>query len=116
MGVDGVVVSNHGGRQLDSAPATIDVLPYISDAVDDRAEVYVDGGVRRGVDVVKALARGARAVMVGRPILWGLAVDGEAGATRVLEILRAEIDNAFALCGCASVEDVDSSLLAPDSA
>ncbi len=116
MGVDGIVVSNHGGRQLDTAPATIDALSYVADAVDDRAEVYVDGGVRRGVDVVKALARGARAVMVGRPILWGLAIDGESGVLQVLETLRAEIDNAFALCGCTSVEDVDSSLLAPDSA
>ncbi len=114
MGARGVVVSNHGGRQLDTAPATIDALPYVAEAVADRAEVYVDGGIRRGVDVVKALARGARAVLVGRPILWGLAVDGEAGVARVLEILRSELDNAMGLCGCSSVAEVDESLLRPE--
>lgn len=114
MGVHGIIVSNHGGRQLDTSPATIDALPYVADAVDDRAEVYVDGGIRRGIDVVKALALGARAVLVGRPVLWGLAVDGEKGVARVLEILRAELDNAMGLCGCSSVDDVDDSLLRPE--
>lgn len=115
MGVQGIVVSNHGGRQLDTSPATIDALPHVAEAVGDRAEVYVDGGVRRGVDVVKALARGARAVFVGRPILWGLAVDGERGVARVLELLRAELDNAMGLSGCSTIADVDASLLRPDS-
>ena len=114
-GVQGVIVSNHGGRQLDTAPATIDALPNVADAVNGRAEVYVDGGIRRGTDVVKALARGARAVMVGRPVLWGLAVDGEAGVARVLEILRNEFDTALALCGSPTVADVTADLLGPDS-
>ncbi len=114
MGASGIVVSNHGGRQLDTAPATIDALPYVVDAAAGRAEVYVDGGVRRGIDVIKAVARGARAVLLGRPVLWGLAVDGEPGATRVLEILRAEIDNAMALCGCPTIDDIGPDLLQPD--
>jgi len=110
-GAAGVVVSNHGGRQLDTAPATLEVLPAIVDAVHGRAEVLLDGGVRRGTDVVKALALGARAVMVGRPVLWGLAVDGEAGARRVLELLREELDLAMALCGCPTVKAVGRALL-----
>jgi len=115
-GVSAVIVSNHGGRQLDTSPATIDALPYVADAVAGRAEVYVDGGIRRGTDVVKAIARGARAVCVGRPVIWGLAVDGERGVTRTLEILRAELDTALALCGCPTVDDVTPDLLRPDSA
>lgn len=114
MGVEGIVVSNHGGRQLDTAPATIDVLPYVVEAAAGRAEVYVDGGVRRGVDVIKALARGARAVLLGRPVLWGLAVDGERGVARVLSILHDEIDNAMALSGCPTIADIDADLLGPD--
>jgi 4-hydroxymandelate oxidase len=114
MGVKGIVVSNHGGRQLDTSPATIDALPHVAEAVGGRAEVYVDGGIRRGIDVVKALARGARAVFVGRPVLWGLAVDGENGVARVLEILRAELDNAMGLCGCSNVSEIDASLLRPE--
>jgi 4-hydroxymandelate oxidase len=110
-GVAGIVVSNHGGRQLDTAPATIDVLPEVVDAVGDRVEILVDGGIRRGTDVVKALALGARAVLLGRPILWGLAVGGEAGVSRVLELLRAELDGALALCGCSSVHDVSADLV-----
>src|SRR5262249_7396347 len=98
-GAAGIVVSNHGGRQLDGAIATIDALPEVVDAVDGRLEVLVDGGIRRGSDVVKALALGARAVLVGRPPLWGLAVDGEQGAARVLEILRAELHLALQLMG-----------------
>ncbi len=110
-GVAGVIVSNHGGRQLDGAPAAIAVLPAIADAVAGRAEVLVDGGIRRGTDVVKAIASGARAVLVGRPILWGLAVDGERGVCRVLELLRAELDGAMALCGCPSIADIGRDLL-----
>ena len=101
-GVDAIVVSNHGGRQLDAVAATADLLPEIVDAVDGRMEVYVDGGIRRGSDVVKALALGARAVLAGRAPLGGLACDGEAGARRVLELLREETELALALCGCTS--------------
>jgi 4-hydroxymandelate oxidase len=112
-GASGIVVSNHGGRQLDGSPATASVLGPIADAVQGRIEVLVDGGVRRGADVLRALALGARAVLVGRPILWGLATAGEAGARGVLEALRAEIDHAMALAGCASVSDVTRDLLVP---
>lgn len=105
-GAAGVVVSNHGGRQLDTSPATIDVLPAIVDAVGDRAEVLLDGGVRRGTDVLKAVALGARAVLIGRPVLWGLAAGGEDGLGRVLALLRDELDLAMALCGCPSVDEV----------
>jgi 4-hydroxymandelate oxidase len=111
-GADAIVVSNHGGRQLDGAAATIDVLPEVIEAVEGRAEVLVDGGIRRGSDAMKALALGARAVLVGRPYLWGLAVDGEAGVRRVMELLRDELALAMALCGCPSVADIDHSLVA----
>jgi isopentenyl diphosphate isomerase/L-lactate dehydrogenase-like FMN-dependent dehydrogenase len=105
-GAAGIVVSNHGGRQLDGVGATIDALPEVVDAVDGRIEVLLDGGVRRGVDVVKALALGARAVLAGRAPLWGLAVDGEAGACAVLDLLREEILCALRLVGCNSPADV----------
>jgi isopentenyl diphosphate isomerase/L-lactate dehydrogenase-like FMN-dependent dehydrogenase len=105
-GAAGIVVSNHGGRQLDGVAATIDALPEVVEAVDGRVEVLVDGGVRRGGDVIKALALGARAVLAGRAPLWGLAVGGEAGARHVLELLRAEILLALKLVGCASPLDV----------
>jgi isopentenyl diphosphate isomerase/L-lactate dehydrogenase-like FMN-dependent dehydrogenase len=101
-GAAGVVVSNHGGRQLDCVAAGADALPEVVDAVEGRGAVLVDGGVRRGTDVAIALALGADAVLVGRPALWGLAVDGEAGARRVLGLLREELELALALCGCAS--------------
>jgi isopentenyl diphosphate isomerase/L-lactate dehydrogenase-like FMN-dependent dehydrogenase len=101
-GVAGVVVSNHGGRQLDRSPAPADVLAEVVDAVEGRIPVLVDGGIRRGVDVAIALALGAQAVLVGRPALWGLAADGEEGARRVLELLRDELELTLALCGCAS--------------
>jgi 4-hydroxymandelate oxidase len=104
-GAKAVVVSNHGGRQLDTAPATCEVLPYVVESVGDRCEVYVDGGIRRGSDVLKAIALGARAVLVGRPVLWGLAVNGEQGASHVLEILRRELDEAMLLCGCTKLKD-----------
>ena len=110
-GASAVVVSNHGGRQLDTAPATIDVLPAIAEAVQGRVELMLDGGVRRGTDVVKALALGARAVLVGRPVLWGLTVDGASGVARVLELLRGETDLAMALCGCPTVADVTRDLV-----
>ena len=112
-GAKAIVVSNHGGRQLDTAPATSEVLPHIVDVVSDRCEIYVDGGIRRGSDVLKACALGARAVMVGRPILWGLTVAGEKGALDVLEILRRELDEAMLLCGCTRVSDINRSLLTP---
>jgi isopentenyl diphosphate isomerase/L-lactate dehydrogenase-like FMN-dependent dehydrogenase len=105
-GVAGIVVSNHGGRQLDRCVATADALPEVVDAVEGRATVLVDGGIRRGVDIAIALALGADAVLVGRPALWGLAVAGEAGARRVLELLREELELTLALCGCASPADL----------
>ena len=105
-GVEGIVVSNHGGRQLDGVAASLDALPEVVEAVGDRAEVLLDSGVRRGTDVVKALALGARAVLVGRAALYGLAVDGAAGVERVLSLLRGEVELALALCGCASPADV----------
>ncbi len=110
-GAAGVVVSNHGGRQLDAAPATIEVLGRCVDAVGGRGEVYLDGGVRRGADVVKALAYGARAVLVGRPILWGLAAGGRRGVTLALELLRRELDLAMALCGCPDVAHITRDLV-----
>jgi isopentenyl diphosphate isomerase/L-lactate dehydrogenase-like FMN-dependent dehydrogenase len=105
-GAAAVVVSNHGGRQLDGVPASIDALAEVVEAVDGRAEVFLDGGIRRGTDVLKALALGARAVLIGRAMLWGLAVDGEAGVRHVLELLRAEIELGLALLGCCSPEEV----------
>jgi isopentenyl diphosphate isomerase/L-lactate dehydrogenase-like FMN-dependent dehydrogenase len=101
-----VVVSNHGGRQLDGVQASIDALPEVVEAVAGRVPVLVDGGIRRGTDVVKALALGAQAALVGRPAVWGLAVDGEDGVARVLELLRDEIELALALLGCCSPADV----------
>jgi 4-hydroxymandelate oxidase len=112
-GAKAIVVSNHGGRQLDTAPATCEMLPPVVDAVGDRCEIYVDGGIRRGSDVLKAIALGARAVLVGRPILWGLCFDGEQGALNILEILRRELDEAMLLCGCTTLNDIDRSLLTP---
>jgi len=105
-GADGIVVSNHGGRQLDTSPATLDALPEIVGAVGGRIPVLVDGGIRRGTDVVKALALGAAAVLVGRPAAWGLAVAGEDGVVDVLRILREETANAMTLCGCRTVADI----------
>ena len=101
-GASGVVVSNHGGRQLDGAIASLDALPEIVDAVGERVEVYLDGGVRRGPDVVMALALGARAVLVGRPAMYGLGLGGAQGVEQVLGILREETENALALLGCRS--------------
>jgi len=107
------VVSNHGGRQLDAAVASLDALPAVVAVVAGRAEVLLDSGIRRGTDVLKALALGARAVLLGRPFLWGLAVDGEEGVVRVLELLRAEIARGLMLSGRAGVAEVDRSLVVP---
>lgn len=111
LGLDGVIVSNHGGRQLDSVPASLEVLPSIVDAAAGKMPVLIDGGVRRGADVLKAIALGARACLIGRPQLWGLATAGEAGVARVLELLRGEIDRTMALCGWSSLAEVDRSAL-----
>jgi 4-hydroxymandelate oxidase len=105
-GAAGVVVSNHGGRQLDGVPASLDALPEVVEAVGDRAEVLLDGGVRRGTDALKALALGARAVLIGRAMLWGLAVGGEEGVGHVLELLRQEVELGLALLGCSSPDEV----------
>jgi 4-hydroxymandelate oxidase len=110
-GADGLIVSNHGGRQLDSVPASIDALPAVADAVAGRVEVYLDSGIRRGTDVLKALALGARAVLVGRPVLWGLAVAGAEGARDVLELLRAELELALALAGRPTLASIDRSVV-----
>jgi 4-hydroxymandelate oxidase len=110
-GAAGIVVSNHGGRQLDSSPATIDVLPRIANAVAGRAEILLDGGIRRGADVIKAIALGARAVLVGRPILWGLAAGGRSGVVAALAMLRRELDLAMALCGCPDVTTMTRDLV-----
>jgi len=110
-GVDALIVSNHGGRSLDGVPASIEALPAVAEVVAGRCEVYLDGGVRRGTDVLKALALGARAVFVGRPILWGLAVNGADGARRVLEILRHELEVAMVLAGRPTLESLDASVV-----
>ncbi len=115
-GARAVIVSNHGGRQLDGAVAALDALPAVVAAVGGRGEVLVDGGVRRGTDVLMALALGARAVLIGRPILWGLAVGGEMGARHVLELLRAELARDLMLCGLAGPAAVDRSLVVPAGA
>lgn len=110
-GCDGIWVSNHGGRQLDTSLAAIDALPEIASVVGDRALLVVDGGVRRGIDVLKGLALGADLVAVGRPVLWGLAVDGADGVQRVLEILRDELSVAMALAGCRTLSEVTPDLV-----
>jgi 4-hydroxymandelate oxidase len=112
-GAAAVVVSNHGGRQLDASPATIDVLARVVDAVAGRGEVLLDGGVRRGADVIKAIALGARAVLVGRPVLWGLAAGGREGVAAALAMLRRELDLAMALCGCPDVASMTRDLVLP---
>lgn len=110
-GVEGIVVSNHGGRRLDGMPASIDVLEDIATAVNGRTEILLDSGVRRGTDVLKAIALGAKAVLIGRPYAWGLAADGQAGVELVLEMLRAELENAMIATGCANVDEITASLL-----
>ncbi|HTK09080.1 MAG TPA: alpha-hydroxy acid oxidase [Ktedonobacteraceae bacterium] len=110
-GIDGIIVSNHGGRQLDGAVASIDALPEIVQAVAGKCEVYMDGGIRRGTDVLKALALGARAVLIGRPVLWGLAMNGSAGVQHVLELLRSELSLAMTLAGCPALTEIRHSLI-----
>jgi 4-hydroxymandelate oxidase len=110
-GAAGIIVSNHGGRQLDGAIATADALPAIVDAVAGRAPVLVDGGVRSGADVVKALAIGAAAVLVTRPVIWGLVVHGAPGVEEVLKELATEMSHAMALCGASRVADIDRGLV-----
>jgi 4-hydroxymandelate oxidase len=110
-GVQGVIVSNHGARQLDTTFASVEVLPEVVAAVDGQVEVYLDGGIRRGTDVLKALALGARAVLIGRPLFWGLAVNGEAGLRAVLQMLRDELEMAMGMCGRPTVQSIDLSLL-----
>jgi len=107
-GAAGVVVSNHGGRQLDGVPATIEALPEVVEAVAGRVPVLMDGGIRRGTDAIKALALGADAVLAGRPFVWGLAAAGEEGVYAVLELLRAELELGLALLGCRSPAEVTS--------
>jgi isopentenyl diphosphate isomerase/L-lactate dehydrogenase-like FMN-dependent dehydrogenase len=112
-GFDGVYVSNTGGRQLDCAPGTLDVLPDVVEAAGPQVTILCDGGIRRGSDVVKALALGARAVLIGRPYIWGLGAAGEIGVRNVLETLRREIDEVLALVGCADLAECDASILRP---
>jgi 4-hydroxymandelate oxidase len=112
-GAAGVIVSNHGGRQLDTVLSGADALAPIADAVAGRIDVLVDGGIRRGTDVVKALALGAGGVLVGRPLTYGLAVNGAQGAQRVLEILVREVENVLALIGCPRASDLDRSFVTP---
>ncbi|MBN3949256.1 MAG: alpha-hydroxy-acid oxidizing protein [Nostoc sp. NMS7] len=110
-GAKAIVVSNHGGRQLDGAIASLDALTEIVAAVDGKVEVVLDGGIRRGTDILKALALGAKAVLIGRPILWGLAVAGQVGVSHVISLLQDELSLAMALSGCAKLEDIDPSLV-----
>ncbi len=111
IGLDGIVVSNHGGRRLDGVPASIDQLPQIVAAVNGKAEVLLDSGIRRGTDVLKALALGAKAVLIGRPYAWALAADGEAGVSKILELLREELVSAMLASGCPNVASIDRSLV-----
>lgn len=110
-GADAIIVSNHGGRQLDGAPSSISVLPEVVDAVGDRIEVHVDGGIRSGQDVLKALCLGAKGTFIGRPFLYGLGAGGKAGVTRALEIIRKELDTTLALCGKRNIADAGPELL-----
>jgi isopentenyl diphosphate isomerase/L-lactate dehydrogenase-like FMN-dependent dehydrogenase len=111
LGLDGVIVSNHGGRRLDGMPASIEMLPDIVAAVGDDLEVFMDGGIRRGTDVLKALSLGAKAVLIGRPYAWALAADGERGVRHALDLLRDELTNAMIATGCAKPGDANQSLL-----
>jgi isopentenyl diphosphate isomerase/L-lactate dehydrogenase-like FMN-dependent dehydrogenase len=111
LGADGIIVSNHGGRNLDSGQATIDVLPEVLEAAGGRAEILVDGGVRRGIDVIKALGLGARACLIGRPYAWALAAGGEAGVRHLLDIFQMEIELAMAFSGCVAVSDIDCTIV-----
>jgi L-lactate dehydrogenase (cytochrome) len=114
-GADALIVSNHGGRQLDGAPSSISALPAIADAVGKRIEVWMDGGIRTGQDVLKAIALGAQATLIGRSAVYGLGALGEAGVTKCLEIIRNELDLSMALCGRSQLADVDRTILVPES-
>jgi L-lactate dehydrogenase (cytochrome) len=114
-GADALIVSNHGGRQLDGAPSSIRALPAIADAVGSRIEVWMDGGVRTGQDVLKAVALGARGTLIGRAFLYGLGAYGEAGVTKALDLIRNELDLSMAFCGRTRIQDVDRSILLPAS-
>jgi isopentenyl diphosphate isomerase/L-lactate dehydrogenase-like FMN-dependent dehydrogenase len=111
-GADGIIVSNHGGRALDSAPATLDALPGLVDAVGSRTTIILDSGIRRGGDIVKALALGAKAVMIGRATLYGIAVGGEAGATHALSLLRTEFRQTMGYVGCRRIDEVSADIIA----
>ena len=111
LGADAVIVSNHGGRHLDNTLATVEVLPEAVAAARGRLEIYLDGGIRRGADVVKAIALGAKAVFIGRPLFWGLAVGGEQGVVRVLDILREEIEITMAKCGRPTIASIDATTI-----
>jgi L-lactate dehydrogenase (cytochrome) len=114
-GADAIVVSNHGGRQLDGATSSIRAVPAIADAVGSRVEVWMDGGVRSGQDVLKAIALGAKATFIGRPFLYGLGAMGEAGVTKCLELIQAELDVSMALCGRSNLAEVDRSILVAET-
>jgi L-lactate dehydrogenase (cytochrome) len=114
-GADALIVSNHGGRQLDGAPSSIHALPAIADAVGSRIEVWMDGGIRSGQDVLKAVALGAKGTLIGRAFLYGLGAYGEAGVTKCLELIRNELDISMAFCGRTRIQDVDRSILLPAS-
>ncbi|XP_070569649.1 2-Hydroxyacid oxidase 2-like [Ptychodera flava] len=114
-GASAIIVSNHGGRALDSAPATIEALPEVARAIGDRVEVYIDGGIRNGIDVFKALALGAKAVFVGRPILYGLAHSGEEGVNNILEILKSELVRTMQFAGCRTLSDIKPSFVVHES-
>ena len=113
VGVAGIIVSNHGGRNLDTVPATIDALPHVAEKIGGRVPVLVDGGIRRGTDVLKAIALGANAVLIGRPYVFGLAANGEAGVKQVLNILQREFQLAMALTGRTTVASIDRSVIWP---
>jgi L-lactate dehydrogenase (cytochrome) len=110
-GADALIVSNHGGRQLDGAPATIEALPAIVDAVGSDIEVWLDGGIQTGQDIFKALAMGAKGTMIGRPYIYGLGAMGEAGVTKALELLANELDHTMAFCGLRDINDVSSQVI-----
>jgi L-lactate dehydrogenase (cytochrome) len=112
-GADALIVSNHGGRQLDGAPSSISALPAIAEAVGSKIEVWMDGGIRSGQDVLKACALGARGTLIGRPFVYGLGANGEAGVTQALEIIRKELDTTMALCGRTDIRNVDHGILLP---
>ena len=111
-GADAIIVSNHGGRQLDGAPSSISMLPRIVDAVGDKVEVHLDGGIRSGQDVLKAVALGAKGTFIGRPFLYGLGAMGQEGVSLALDILRKEMDITMALCGVNTIAEIDDNLLA----